>query len=98
MHDLLFANQRGAQRDDLRGDAKKLGLDLVRFQKDLDSDRVKQTIAADLVEGNTPGVNGTPSYTINGKLYSGTRPLDQLKRLIVGDQLLCGRWPRSATA
>ena len=66
--------------------AKKLGLDMVRFEKDLDSDRVKQIVAADLAEGNKLGVNGTPTYTINGKAYSGTRPLAQLKQLIGGEQ------------
>ena len=86
MHDLLFANQQRAQRADLLGYAKELGLDVVRFQKDLDSDRIKQIIAADLAEGNKVGVNGTPTYTINGKAYSGTRPFDQLKQLIGGEQ------------
>jgi len=31
-------------------------------------------------------VNGTPSYTINGKMYSGTRPYNQLSELIGGEQ------------
>src|SRR5947208_1165791 len=62
MHDLLFANQSKAQRDDLLGYAKKLGLDLVRFRKDLDSDRFKQIIAADQAEGAKRGVSGTPTF------------------------------------
>ncbi len=87
MHDLLFANQRRAQREDLVGAARKLGLDVARFEKDMDSDAVKQAIAADVVEGNRAGVSGTPSYTINGKMYSGTKSLPELKTLIVGDRL-----------
>src|SRR5205807_1798838 len=55
-------------------------------QRDLDSDRIKQLIAADVAEGNKLGVSGTPTYTINGKAYSGTRPYDQLKELIGGEQ------------
>ena len=86
MHDLLFANPSRVQRTDLLGYAKTLGLDMVRFQRDLDSDRVKQLIAADMAEGNKVGVSGTPTYTINGKAYSGTRPLDQLELLIGGEQ------------
>jgi protein-disulfide isomerase len=86
MHDLLFANQQRAQRADLIGYARKLGLNMVRFEKDLDSDRIKQMIAADVAEGNRQGVNGTPTYTINGKPYSGTKPFDQLKQLIGGEQ------------
>lgn len=87
MHDLLFANQQRAQRDDLIGYAKKLGLDPTRFERDMDSDATKQAIARDVEEGMKAGVQGTPSYTINGKMYSGTRSLPQLKDLIVGDRL-----------
>src|SRR5204863_3185860 len=35
MHDLLFANQSGVRRSDLLAYAKKLGLDVARFQRDL---------------------------------------------------------------
>jgi protein-disulfide isomerase len=86
MHDLLFANQSKAQRSDLLEYAKHLKLDPVRFQKDMDSDRIKQLIAADVTEGNKVGVSGTPTYTINGKAYSGTKSLAQLTELIAGDQ------------
>jgi protein-disulfide isomerase len=86
MHDLLFANPRSVQRADLIGYAKQLGLDQAWFEKDMDSDRVKQAVAADVAEGNKAGVSGTPSYFINGKMYSGTRPLAQLKDLLVGEQ------------
>ena len=87
MHDLLFANQQHVQRSDLVGYAKKLGLNVARFEKDMDSEQTKKAIEADVSEGTKLGVNGTPSYTINGKLYSGTRPLAQLKVLIAGDRL-----------
>jgi protein-disulfide isomerase len=87
MHDLLFANPQRVQKDDLLNYAKKLGLDLARFEQDMESEQSKQAIARDLAEGAALGVNGTPSYTINGKLYSGTRPFSQLKELIVGDRL-----------
>ena len=87
MHDLLFANQQRASRDDLISMAKTLALDMDRFQSDLDSESIKRAIALDVEDGNRAGVSGTPSYTINGKLYSGTRPLAQLKELIVGDRL-----------
>jgi len=86
MHDLLFANRSRVQRSDLLNYAKKLDLDIARFQRDLDSEHTKRLIEADVVEGTKAGVNGTPSYTINGKMYSGTRPYDQLKELIGGEQ------------
>jgi len=87
MHDLLFANPQRVQRNDLVGHARKLGLDVARFEKDMYSGETKQAIAKDVEEGSRVGVTGTPSYTINGKLYSGTRSLADLKQLIVGDRL-----------
>ena len=86
MHDLLFANQRRAKREDLVGYARQLGLDVARFEKDMDSESVKQAIAADLAEGNKLGVQGTPSYLVGGKLYSGTRTVAQLKGLLLGEK------------
>ena len=86
MHDLLFANQRKAERDDVLGYARTLGLDLVRFQKDIDSDEIKASIAADKAEGDRRRVTGTPTYYINGKPYVGARSYEQLKQLVVGEQ------------
>jgi protein-disulfide isomerase len=86
MHDLLFANLQRAQREDLLGYARQLDLDMVRFETDMDSERIKQMIAADVAEGSKLGVNGTPTYTINGKAYSGTKSLDQLRHLIGGEE------------
>ena len=87
MHDLLFKNQAAVKREDLLRYAKKLGLNLARFTKDMDSDRIKEIIKADVMEGENLGVNGTPTFFINGKAYSGTRSFDQLKQLMLGDQL-----------
>ena len=87
MHDLLFANQAALKRADLLTYAGKLGLDQPRFAKDLDSDDVKKQVAADQAEGARLKVNGTPTFFIDGKEYSGARTYDQLKELIGGEQL-----------
>ena len=86
MHDLMFANQSAIKRDDLLGYAKKLGLNPERFRKDLDSDRIKQAVLRDQTDGTKRGVNGTPTYYIDGKEYSGARSFDELVKLIRGDQ------------
>lgn len=87
MHDVLFANPQRVQRADLLGYAANLGLDMGRFEADMDGDEAKRVIAKDIEEGNRLGVSGTPSYTINGKMYSGARTFAQLKELVVGDRL-----------
>src|SRR5437762_9675795 len=86
MHDLLFANQSAVKRDDLMRYAAKLGLDLSRFRKDLDSDGVKQIIGADKAEAQRLGVNGTPTLFINGSPYSGGRSIDQLTQTVQREQ------------
>jgi protein-disulfide isomerase len=86
MHDLLFANQRAVKRTDLLGYAKSLDLDLVRFQKDLDGDAAKTLIESDKAEGDKRGVNGTPTFFVNGKLYVGAKTFDQLKHLVQDEQ------------
>jgi protein-disulfide isomerase len=82
MHDLLFANQSALKREDLLANAKKLGLDLNRFTRDLDSDRLKKVIASDQAEGAKLDVNGTPTFFINGVSYSGARSYEDLKILV----------------
>jgi protein-disulfide isomerase len=87
MHDLLFSNQSAIKRDDLLRYAESLKLDMKRFRKDLDSDATKTIIKADQAEGEKLGVQGTPTFFVDGKLYSGTKPWDQLKQIVVGDRL-----------
>ncbi|PWU12517.1 MAG: hypothetical protein C5B51_00520 [Terriglobia bacterium] len=82
MHDLLFANQLALKRDNLVDYAKRLGLDIARFKKDLDSDQIKQTIASEQAEGTKLAVNGTPTFFLNGVSYSGTRSFDEMKQLL----------------
>ena len=86
MHDLLFANPQRVQREDFIDYAKTLQLDVDRFVADLDSDRVKARIQADLAEGQQLRVTGTPSFFINGKGYSGAMTLPQLTSLIGSEQ------------
>jgi protein-disulfide isomerase len=86
MHDLLFANQQHAQRDDLVGYATRLGLDIERFRRDMDSDRIKATIESDKADGRQLHVNGTPTFYVNGREYSGNTPLAELRRIVVAEQ------------
>ena len=87
MHDLLFANQQALQREDLLRYASQIGLNMDRFRKDLESERVKQAIEADKKEGEKIGVSGTPTFFVDGKSYTGARSYDELKNLIAREQL-----------
>lgn len=82
MHDLIFSNQRALKRDDLLAAARSLGLDMQRFQADLDGEKVRKMIESDMAEGARLDVAGTPTFFINGREYTGGLSLLQLQALI----------------
>jgi protein-disulfide isomerase len=81
MHDLLFT-RKALKRDALLQMAVELGLDVPRFTKDLDSRRFRAVVEADRREGADLGVEGTPTFFINGRILVGAVPIDQFRKLI----------------
>lgn len=81
-HDKLFGNQGKFQRDQLLGYARELGLDVNRFQSDMDAARYKPKIDSDKNEGNSLGVTGTPAFFINGRFLSGAKPFEEFQKVI----------------
>ncbi len=71
MHDLLFQNQKALERDDLVGYARELGLDVDRFERELDEHTHEPKIRADQREALERGVSGTPTFFVNGEPYQG---------------------------
>ena len=82
MHDKLFANFRAINRDAILGWAKELGLDVPRFTKDLDDPKTIAQVDKDTADGTKVGVQGTPSFFINGKRYNGGRDLSAIRPII----------------
>ncbi|PWB39164.1 MAG: disulfide bond formation protein DsbA [Parcubacteria group bacterium] len=87
MHDQLFADQSawvGAMDPQILFEqyATTLGLNLVRFKADMTSDTVKNAIAEDIASGDKAGIEGTPSFFINGKKVTLKNSYDELKQLI----------------
>jgi protein-disulfide isomerase len=71
MHDRLFENQDALAPEDLLAHAAALNLDLVRFSRDLDARAHLPRIQEDIESGISSGVEGTPSFFINGVKYGG---------------------------
>src|ERR1700733_8472681 len=71
MHDMLYENQEALEAENLRGYASALGLDLHRFSRDLSEHIFMAKVREDFRSGVHSGVNGTPSFFINGELYNG---------------------------
>jgi len=65
-HDLLFANQKALTVSDLKRYAEQVGLDSAKFDKCLDSGQNAWEVLLDQLDGSQAGVNGTPTFRING--------------------------------
>jgi protein-disulfide isomerase len=86
MHDKLFANAHQLSHDKIFALAQSLGLDMMRFTRDMESARFRKAVAADVAEGDKIGVYGTPSLFVDGKPYHGPVMLSIL-RPILDDEL-----------
>ena len=82
MHDLIFENQRDLSPATFEKYAQQIGLDLVKYKKDLTSKELKDRIAADTSQARKLGATGTPAFFINGRFLSGAQPIESFKRLI----------------
>ncbi len=72
MHDTLFENQQALDVEDLVGYAKALGLDTTRFARDLEAGTYLKRVRDDFRSGVRSGVNGTPTFFVNGVRYDGS--------------------------
>ena len=71
MHDMLFENQGRLTSQDLLAYAGALGLELEPFAEDLAEHRHAPKIREDFLSGVRSGVNGTPTFFINGVRHGG---------------------------
>jgi protein-disulfide isomerase len=78
MHDLLYENQKRLGDDDLRGYAEQLGLDLASFDRDLSDHVHAARVREDFMSGVRSGVNGTPTFYVNGERHDDSYELETL--------------------
>ena len=67
MHDTLFSHGDELQWASVKGYAKSIGLDIKRFIKDVQSKLAKQAVESDYQDGVDAGVDGTPTFFVNGR-------------------------------
>ena len=78
MHDLLYENQKLLRDEDLRGYAEKLELDVDLFDRELVEHVHAARVHDDFMGGVRSGVNGTPTFYINGVRYDDSYDLETL--------------------
>ncbi len=82
MHDKLFANYRNLGDEPIKGYAQEIGLDMAKWEKDLNSASTKAKVEADKKLANKVGARGTPNFYINGQHIAGAQPVDRFKAII----------------
>ncbi len=83
-HAALFASSRLSQ-DVFRSLADDVGLERVGFDECLASGKFKEAVDKDMSAGAEVGVNGTPSFFVNGRVLSGAQTLDDFRQVIDGE-------------
>jgi protein-disulfide isomerase len=81
MHELLFKNPRALQPDDLKSYARQIGLDVQRFEADMQAPESETLVREDMRVAQQLGVRGTPTLFVNGRLLR-DRSLQGFKRMI----------------
>ena len=92
-HDKVFREQYNKGDDiirfkavDLKKWAKDTKLDPAKFDQCLDSEKYKNEVLKDRMDGEAAGVQGTPTFFINGRVMGGAQQYPEYKKLI--DDLL----------
>jgi protein-disulfide isomerase len=100
MHDALYENQRYLRPELIATLAHELKLDTALFEKNLAAHRFRDRVRRDFMGGIRSGVNGTPTFFINGERYDGH--LEELalalQEVIGDDYIFLLRSPPGQTA
>ncbi|MFQ5914785.1 MAG: DsbA family protein [Nitrospinota bacterium] len=88
MHDFIFVNQHAIKVEDLKGYARRIGLNIETFNTCLDTNRYSEEVRKDREAGRKAGVRRIPSFVLgrttdNGKIVgrfiSGAQPYEVFK-------------------
>ena len=78
MHDILYENQANLLQQDLLVYGERLGLHVDRFTTDLAEHVHRERVHEDFLSGVLSGVNGTPTFFINGRRHDGSYETETL--------------------
>ena len=78
MHDLIYEEQESLEPGVIASWAERLGLDMAKFGAVLRQGALQKRIAEDRKSGIMSGVNGTPTFFINGRRHDGPPDAESL--------------------
>ncbi len=83
MHDYLFEHPLSLSNGSVLQYATYLGLDVDRFEREIAEHIYAERVRSDLRSGIASGVNGTPTFFINGIRHDGDWNLERLQAAII---------------
>lgn len=90
MHDRLYRRGDKLGEHDLTHHAVVLGLEIYRFQSELDTRMHESRVRQDIQSGLDSGVRGTPTFFINGTRYVGPAEAEALLEAIAAAEKVVG--------
>lgn len=82
-HDEIFQNQQRLQNEKYLDEvARKVGADMARLQRDMESNTVRERIEADVAEARKLEIRGTPGFVLNGVVVRGALPLAHFEQIL----------------
>ena len=83
MYEVLFANQRTLEKENLLTYAGQVGVDMNLFNACFNApEAINKKIDEQMKFGQTVGVSGTPAFFINGRKISGALPYESFEKII----------------
>ena len=82
MYDWLFENQADLSAANIVAGGKELGLDVKRLAKEIEERKYQEKVRHDFSGGVRSGVNGTPTFFINGVRHDADFELETLTEAI----------------
>ena len=80
-HDVLFKT-KDLEVPQLKAKARELGLEAKAFDECLDSGQRAEAVKATLDEAQKLGLQGTPSFFLNGRFFNGVMKYDLLRQMV----------------
>ena len=85
LHDAIFAQKGKLSREILLKLANDVHLDMQRFNADFNSAEIRKAVDKDRDDGETVGVDSTPTLFVGGKHYNGVLTLAALRPILDGE-------------
>jgi protein-disulfide isomerase len=94
-HNGLFENQSRLSEEFFKELAATLALDMDAFNECYDTQRYREEIDFDYIDGSTKNISGTPAFFVNGQFISGAQPYALFERLVLRELEKQGIKPQS---